>query len=364
MIKGLHKTFALAWELLLGGAVWIMPFAVFSFILLFAYRFPVPVGWEYTVSASTEVLELELPAGSETRWLIDGAIICSRKKLADGAYQLGASAQSPCPGRAWSAYQLSGVQEQVLTLNVPVAVATDTDKPPLRIMMEIDSAGTLAMIIRGTKMGERVGSLSSVELDSDIELQSPVNLIWKTGATTAGIAELVFPFSGEVNIGRDIAWSDSRMLRNGTVSVFTASDKIEANRTLMDEAELVLGDQVRLDHTVSRDNRKIWPKGFVRHSLTGVPDAVIDVVAFGRADDILIQRFGDNGYSFKPGFWRRVLRDPVLSITGSALLIFLGVLGQIADVAGVQARKPSKIVREVLSGLRGAVGKNKNAAND
>jgi hypothetical protein len=82
---------------------------------------------------------------------------------------------------------------------------------------------------------------------------------------------------------------------------------------------------------MTRDRKKVYPKGFIR--LESEKD-YFDVIAFGAADHVRIERFGDNGYNFKPGKLRLLMNDQVLILISSIFIALVGVLTGIASVFG------------------------------
>jgi hypothetical protein len=149
-----------------------------------------------------------------------------------------------------------------------------------------------------------------------VELGSAVNLIWNGDSAPA----TTFPFAGTTTLGRAVSWSDPRMLRNGKVSVYSA-DQSADQRTLVDEATLMLGDQVQLGDVAAG----IWPKGFIRRS--DQPDkGPLQVVAFGRADSLKIARYGDSGYDFKPDYLSKLASHPGIAFWGSLLAGYIALV--------------------------------------
>jgi hypothetical protein len=81
----------------------------------------------------------------------------------------------------------------------------------------------------------------------------------------------------------------------------------------------MLGDQVRL---AGLEKDEVWPKGFMRVGESGL----LEVVAFGRADSLTIDRYGDSGYDFRPGFLARLASDPMIAFWGSMLFAYMTVI--------------------------------------
>lgn len=325
-----------AWKLALGTgvlAIWLLVGAV---LVLLALNLHAPPSWYFSISAQTEAADIELAAGRETQWRIEGAIICATAALPAPLELLPRTVSSPCGGRRWFAHTLPGDEdaEHVLVLGGATAAAgaaePATEPAALQVGLETRSDGGLQMSIRGP------GPLRLSTSGQALALPPGLNLIW-TGETRP--RDLVFPFTGErVRVGRDVTWSDTSMLREGTLAVFTASDESLAKRSQVEEVALMPGDQVRLEH---HDQGGVFhPKGFVRIDRPGGGDAPasLGVVAFGRAESIRIERFGDSGYEFKPGWWVGILHDRRLMMASAILVALITVLG---GIAGCRELAPS-----------------------
>jgi len=288
--------------------------AMMIFIIMFIgfifYRLAIPSKWEFSIEATTEVANINLRPGTETRWLVDGAVICSRDVLElPERYRL-SSADSPCGRRAWHAWR-STDPEQLLRLNGGASAT-----------LQLRPEGGLAMSLRAED-GASLGGYSVVSVVEDVDLDSAVNLIW----TDIPPQSLTLPFSGATTLGRAVSWSDTRLLHGGNVVVYTADESAD-KRTKVDEAALMLGDQVSLGEP---EPDHAWPKGFVR--VAGGEDAM-QVVAFGRASSLRIERFGESGYDFKPGPIRALAADPAVAFWGSVLAAFMTLILSLQPFVG------------------------------
>lgn len=277
--------------------------SMFIFILFFIgfvmVRWLTPANWEFSIEAATEVAEIELPPGTETRWRIDGAVICARGALdIPDAYRVDA-ANSPCGSRAWRAWRIAD-PEQVIRLDGDATAN-----------MQLRADGEYAMSLR-TAAGSGLGSLSVVGVIEDVALGAAINLVW----TQLPAQPLTLPFSGSTTLGRAVSWSGTGMLRSGSVVVYTADESAD-KRTMVDDAALMLGDQVRLGEP---GPGLAWPKGFVR---VYADSDVMQVVAFGRADSLRIERYGESGYDFKPGPVTKLASDPSIAFLGSLLAAYM-----------------------------------------
>jgi len=279
---------------------------MFAFILAYLafvlWRAAVPAQWVFSIEVETEVAEISLPPAARTQWQVDGVVLCARGALglAD-EFRVDPSA-SPCSSRAWRAYRVPA-PEQVLELEGDA-------KASLHRLPE----GGLAMSLRAPE-GSSLGRFSVTGVVDDVALGEAVNLIWPEIPAQS----LTFPFSGSTTLGRAVGWSNAGMLRGGTVSIYTADESAD-KRTLVDETTLMLGDQVQLGDADGGDS---LPKGFARIS---VAEDVMRIVAFGRADRLRIDRYGESGYELKPGRFRKLASDPAVAFFGSLLAAYMTLI--------------------------------------
>lgn len=276
--------------------------SIFVFLLLILARAVLPEAWEFSVEIDTQVVEISLRPDSDTQWRIDGAVICARAALPlPDAARIRVN-PNPCGSRAWQAWRLAA-PEQVLRLNGGTTVSLQT----------LPGRG-YAMSLRAAD-GATLGAFSVVGVIDEVAIGDALNLIWEKDA----IEPRTYPFSGTTVLGRAVAWSDTRLLESGKVAVFTGDESAD-KRTLLDEAELMLGDQVSLGMPAEG---QAWPKGFVR---VAEPVDQLQVVAFGRADSLRIERFGNSGYDFRPGLLAKLSADPVIAFWGSLLAAYMTLI--------------------------------------
>jgi hypothetical protein len=288
-----------------------------------------PPQWIFSAKAKTGVVELLTPDDRETRWRINGAAICIRGELgASPATVDGARlADSICGSTAWTGYRF---RDPELTLILQGAV---------HVTLELAGDQRLFVSLRqrqsdaATDDRKKGAILSFTDGTPDIVLGKngslKVNLIWPGTDLPApdSYTDRIFPFSGITTIGRDINWTGTSLLIEGDIEVYTYDDSPD-KRQLVDTAELMLGDRVRLlDFT--RDDLRISPKGFVRHA---PGSRYFDVVAFGAADRVRIERYGENGYDFRPGLISQLTRDPLLIGLLSFLVAAIGLLSAISGM--------------------------------
>jgi hypothetical protein len=295
-----------AWKV----GVTVMMAGIIIFISFILFRLVLPAKWEFSIEAATEVAEVNLPPQTETRWLVDGAVVCSRAALELPEQHRLTPADSPCGSRAWRAWH-SPDPEQVLRLNGGVTAS-----------LQLRPEGGLAMSLR-TSEGNSLGGYSIVGVVEDVDLGPAINLIW----TDVPRQSLTLPFSGATTLGRAVSWSDTRVLHGGNVVVYTADESAD-KRTKVDEAALMLGDQVRLGEP---EPGRPWPKGFVR---VAADEAAMQVVAFGRAGSLRIERFGESGYDFKPGMIRALAADPAIAFWGSVLAAYMTLILSLQPFVG------------------------------
>ena len=301
--------------------------------------------WVFSVQTHTQVAELITPASHETKWRITGAMICNRQKPDRiSAYSLLEPLQPASCGRRWYGFRTKD-PEQTLILRGAV-----------RIIFEAHRDGTLFLSLRPYQnRGEsaRTGGKGAGKTDdqamasaailsfgngsSDLPLgrdgKFQTKLIFPVASPTGTYTEQdrVFPFTGETTLGRDVNWTGTSMLTGGKIQIYSA-DKSPDKRKLVDTTTLLLGDQLRLD-PVEREGTLIFPKGFVRF----LPNQKsLDVIAFGSADRVRIERYGDNGYNFKPGKLSLLIHDQLFVMVMSG---FLTLITLITSVAAVYRKK-------------------------
>jgi hypothetical protein len=218
--------------------------------------------------------------------------------------------------------------------------------------MQLRPQGGFAVSLR-LPQGKSLGGYSIVGEDKvdDVDLGSAVNLIW----TEVPKHSLTLPFSGEMTLGRAVSWFDTRVLHSGDVVVYTADESAD-KRKMIDEAELMLGDQVQLQAPQSkpywlrplppwpelehpwRAPSRPWPKGFVYVSVEDGGDTM-QVVAFGRAGSIGIERFGESGYDFEPARMRALAADPGVAFWGSILAAYMTLILSLQPFVGSETEE-------------------------
>lgn len=330
---GLSAFLLFLWESLLWlGAFVALPLLIAYFVYLLSEAVLKPPSWYYSVSARSEAAALSLPAELETSWRIEGATLCSSVALDQlAAY---ASSESPCGSRRWQAYTLTQTQEQVLVLG---GAATGPGRS-IEVSMETRADRGLQMSIRGSRDMQSLGMLHLVDQGMEITLGPQLNLIWPADARPR---DLVFPFTANrVKVGRDVTWSDSSLLHEGRMEIFAASDESLSKRTRVEEASLLPGDQIRLDRFGG--STPLHPKGFLRFDRLqpGESPSALTAVAFGRAERVRIERFGDSGYDFQPPWWAGASQNHTLVIISGLIGGLLGLLGGYAAIRDIHARSP------------------------
>ncbi len=273
---------------------------LFVYLLFLLSRLLLPDQWEFALAVETEVVSVELQPGMVTQWRVDGATLCTSGDVKLAENHALENPRAICGGRRWSGWRLDQ-PEQVISVQ----------GGSMARMELID--GRLSLSLRTG--GDSLGEIEAVGTIDPITLPGAVNLFWDL---TGQADTLTFPFAGTTTLGRAVSWSEGMMLRRGSVAVFTADESAD-RRTLVDEARFMLGDQVRLGQAGRQD---IWPKGFIRAGESGP----LDVVAFGRADSLSIERYGDSGYDFRPGFLARLVSDPQIAFWGSLLIAYMTVV--------------------------------------
>ncbi len=312
--------------------------AIFFFVSLLAtiiYKCFFPQQWFFTVTAKSNIVDLITPKDKETKWRLQGAVICSRFKLDLSGSDITSrrSKDSHCGGSKWIEYSFNN-PETVLKLNGAI-----------KIHLEVRPDNSLSITLRSTKNKKEIqpdledkasAYLSFTDKTPDISLMKndniKINIFWPEEIINKN-SNYIFPFAGSTTIGQDISWSGTRMLESGEIQVYTA-DRLINKHQLIDERTLLPGDQVTLLDT--NNDTSTAPKGFVRF-LAGQNNEdklLLDVVAFGTADFVRVKRYGNNDYDFKPGSWAQLLYDPVLILLASILILILSLTDGIITLFG------------------------------
>ena len=305
--------------------------------------------WVFSAQATSDVLEVVTPADRENRWLINGAILCTRDDLPTGDTN---GALKPYTSKrcddSQKAYLAVTDQDLVLVL-----------RGRLDALFEIQDDSTVHLYVRSVNQHPADGRgspdkvqttheapqqlrsgarLSFTNGAGDIDLDNDrlrLNIIIPASYERSGITHhgRLFPFSGVITVGRDVNWAGTSVLERGSIRVYTADESPDKRRQV-DETSLLLGDQLRLDPVV-RGNQTLYPKGFAR---LNPGQRQLDVIAFGAADRIRIDRFGDVGYTFRPSTLSLLVHDPLfLWITGG----YAGIIASLTGIASVCKRKDS-----------------------
>lgn len=274
--------------------------SLIAYLLFLLSRVILPDQWEFALEVETEVASIELQPGVVSQWRVDGAILCTAGEVALAAVHALEDSRTICGGRRWSGWRVEQ-PEQVLTIRGGSQARMELIDGRLSVSLRTEAAS--------------LGEFEAVGTVEPVALGNAANLFWTLGEQPT---VLTFPFTGSTTLGRAVSWSDGAMLRSGSVAVFTADESAD-RRTQVDEAELMLGDQVRLAQAGAE---AVWPKGFMRVG----ESKLLEVVAFGRADSLSIDRYGDSGYDFRPGFLARLASDPQIAFWGSMLIAFMTVV--------------------------------------
>ena len=60
----------------------------------------------------------------------------------------------------------------------------------------------------------------------------------------------------------------------------------------------------------------------------------LDVIAFGAADRVVIERYGDNGYNFQPSRLLLLIHDPIFVLVTTVFLALIALVTSVASVCG------------------------------
>lgn len=299
-------------------------------ILVVGYSLLSPRQWIFNVQAQTRIVEIVTPDDNETKWRVDGAILCTRGSPKPSVDRLRPLERGDprCGSPRWTGYQLLE-SEQILVMRGQLKTTIEQRVEGLVFAIRAQQHPPGARPDT-TGVKQPLVLLSFTDGTPDIPLGNPhqlrINLVFPA-ARTNPVRERVFPFIGETTIGRDVNWAGSSLLSGGSIEVYTA-DVTADKRKQIDKADLLLGDQVRLAAT-QRAGTSIYPKGFVRSASSG---ELLDVIAFGAANRVRIERFGDNGYDLRPSLLLQLLNDSLLLLVVSSFVAAVGLISGMASV--------------------------------
>ncbi|MEQ8859934.1 MAG: hypothetical protein RIC56_14925 [Pseudomonadales bacterium] len=307
-----------AWSLFLLFTRSLQPILVVAVVALVAWALLSRQPWPYAIEAATEHVALTLAGDAETRWRIDGALLCAGRTDEERMLPVVAD-DPPCPGRRWSAYDLRGIEE--VTLLLPAAVPGE---PGYSVRIDVERGGALALALEPPG-GDVAAQLFAGAGADGLRLAGPLLLRFPAPVEPQPARRILLPFAGAGSIGRDVVWHDPSLLRGGSVSVFTHSDEAAGGRDLVATTALLPGD--RIDLAQSGEGQSM-SKGFVHYDLEAEPEKppALTVVAFGESDAIRIVRFGDQGYSFSPGYVARLSRHSAVATWAVLLITVLGFM--------------------------------------
>lgn len=298
--------------------------------------------WVFSVQAHTQVAEFVTIDKHETKWRITGAVICSRHQPDEiSAYSSLKPLLPESCGRRWYGFRTED-PEQTLILRGAVRTIFEAHQDgtlflslrPYRNRGESSQAGgkgAVAQPMTAAAILSFGNGSPDLPLGRDGKFQ--IKIIFPKASPTGTFIkqDRVFPFAGATTLGRDVNWTGTSMLTEGRIQIYSA-DKSPDKRKLVDTTTLLLGDQLRLD-PVEREGTLIYPKGFVRF----LPDqSSLDVIAFGSADRVRIERYGDSGYNFKPGKLSLLIHDQLFVMVIS---VFLTLITLITSIAAVYRKK-------------------------
>lgn len=295
-------------------------------VFLFFYSFWVVIFaiWNFSVEADTEIVELKLGPSLQNRWPVGGATLCvPENEVPDKLrYLFDRATENPglCGGH-WIAGNLPG-DEYILAFHAPPE--TDFVEPkPISVRLEkLEKSPMRAQFSRSSVKAVQA-AIESLDGSDAIPLGLRFIVIWGDARESASeSAGVILPFEGVSHIGRDVAPGVDRVLLSGTISVYSSTSSL-GGRYLLEERKLMRGDRISLVSFRTSEVEEIPSSGFV--SAGHGPGGGMQVVAFGTAEQLTVNRFAAASYDFEPGIFQQLLHDPVIAF-GLAFLAFLGAV--------------------------------------
>ncbi|HUH87108.1 MAG TPA: hypothetical protein VL003_03545 [Pusillimonas sp.] len=318
----------------LVAGIRLLPIMTLAILLFFAValinvlRSDVP--WQLHLTAQTETIEFDLI--TPTQWKIGFAVICIPEAGGAGTSPRGET--SVCGGSNWQPLPVAGT-----ALARGLELRADEHNPiKIRISSGPSPSSRPSGLIRMTlrREGASLGLLREIDRPV-VRLPSEMNLLWLAAPSPAQASVIVLPFYGTTKVGHDVSSGFGEMLQGGKLAVFATSDETLTGRSLAEESELALGDQVRLGAAQDNQGNLLFPKGFVRFTTSNPTHEVkvLDVAMFARADAVEIDRYGGGNFSFQASWWVKIKHKSgvvIAVVLATGFLTLLSALFQIIQV--------------------------------
>lgn len=270
---------------------------------------------QLAAQVKTEYLKLNLQERQE--WQVMNTIVCipQKKSIIDE--------QRDCIGRWQHLITTSKNNEEILILNA-------NKNQSIHAQLSSESDGQFMLELR--TQADSLGVLSHIGSNETYVLPNRLLLHWTPAINNDNT--VLLPFTGTANIGLSVALARNKILDSGTISIFSASEESLTGRALIEEIDLVLGDEVLLG-VEGTSSQEPAMRGFVLFN-TAKPHAdlskLMDVVVYGPASQLRILRYGEQGYGFKPGWWAKIKYRSNLVIIVILLTGFISLLGSAFDL--------------------------------
>ncbi|WP_353110259.1 hypothetical protein [Salinisphaera dokdonensis] len=310
-------------------------FIFFFLIWIGYYALTHESDWPFSLRAQTRLAVIQIDGSRETAWDISDATLCVRDKLPSRASAVreitnNETVAATCGGTRWHAYTSATPDGYVSELSLSFGGADATKLGPYTTQFE--SLADNRFTVRITPMSNsdapplRIVNANHV----DAVIHGPVMLVWPTPAS--GIS-LIFPFRGTAMVGKDVTTRRKALLEQGRIEIYSASDEEATGQSTISSVDLFPGDYVAIADEDSP--QRSAASGFIRLS----PDALTRdwpafmITAFGRSDDVRVERYGEAGIDFQPSMWAQLTHDRWSVILTLILFGGLPALATLAEAA-------------------------------
>tara|TARA_R110001599_G_scaffold127379_8_gene300749 strand:- start:13377 stop:14411 length:1035 start_codon:yes stop_codon:yes gene_type:complete len=305
----------------------LVPLAVAMFAVIGLWVLTTGSTWSFGVRAHTASAIIEVPESTELKWDLSGALLCVRKSLDFEAALQPVEANdvyAACGSRRHLAYRIHPEQELMGVLGTGLAASSSEGSTSAHFAI-LDQR---KLVIALTPSNSRGVALRLEDIDQPIGLiEQPVMIVLDLSEPGR---DRLFPYLGVLRVGDDVSPSARALLEAGEIQIYRAAGDTVGGRALVESVELMLGDTIRLGAETQNGETR-HPRGFVRVSPAVEGERLLmDLVGYGIAEQIKVDRFGEAGFAMRPSRWARLTNsDPFVLVS----LIVVGLLSLLAGLA-------------------------------
>ena len=328
---GSLRTAEQAWFSLQSWVVRLLvPLTVLAFVIVGLWVLAIGSTWSFGVRALTASVIVDVPESTEVRWDLSGAVLCVRTPIeADAALEPitdTAERAGLCGSRRQLAYRVATTSELTGVVGSEPAAADQDLGYTTANFAVLDQR---RLVIALTPKNPSGIAMRVDDIDRTIGLiKQPIMIVFDLDGVRR---DRLFPYLGALRIGDDVSPNARALLESGEIQIYRSAGDTVGGRALVASVELMLGDTIRLDAETQKGEPR-FPRGFIRVGpARGGERLLMDLIGYGIAEQIKVDRYGEAGFSMKPSRWARLTNsDPFVLVT----LIMVGLLSLLASLAG------------------------------